>query len=322
MIVVPKAMQVEDADMIETHGLTKVFQQRTAVEALNLHVRSGEIYGFLGPNGAGKSTTARMLTTILTPTSGTATINGFDVVRKALDVRKQIAVIPQAHIMGYHLDVYQNIFIYLMFRGFSRREAHARTERALERFDLGALKRFRPHMLSQGQRRRVQVARALVSGAKAMFLDEPSVGLDPVVRQETWSCIREAREAGATVFLTTQMMEEAEALCSRVGLMYDGKLVLDGSVADLKSGMGVTRIELALQGLTPDNTEKIVQECKRLPFVKQVNVNAPMMEAVAEGTDVPVALILDLIKSHGASLVQLNIYPPTLEDIYLKVVRG
>nr|WP_245302994.1 ABC transporter ATP-binding protein [Symbiobacterium terraclitae] len=171
--------------VIEAQRLSKYYGQKAAVKNLDLHVHRGDVFGFLGPNGAGKSTTIRMLTTVIRPTSGTARINGFDIRRQPLAVRRQIAVIPQISTLGAHLDVYQNIMIYLLFRGFGYREARKRTDEAIERFGLGAVAGLRPHQLSGGYRRRVQVARALLSGASVLFLDEPSVGLDPVVRQET-----------------------------------------------------------------------------------------------------------------------------------------
>jgi len=308
--------------MIEVHGLCKVYGQKTAVKNLRLRVEKGDVFGFLGPNGAGKSTTIRMLTTIIRPTSGTALINGFDILRQPVDVRRQIAVIPQVSTLGVHLDVYQNILIYLLFRGHGYREARKRTDTAIERFGLQAVAHLRPHQLSVGFRRRVQVARALVSGARVLFLDEPSVGLDPVIRQETWNSITEARNMGVTIFLTTQVMEEAEALCNRVGLLFNGELVIDSPLNKLKARLGITRIEMSVAGLSAQAMEALLRKWRDDHLIVEGVQNLPRVTVLVRGDRAPLPEFIQSTLSWGGRLTRVDVRPPSLEDIYLHVVKG
>lgn len=306
--------------MIEILGLTKNYGMKKVVNNLYLSVHAGDVFGFLGPNGAGKTTTIRMLTTVIRPTEGTAVISGYDIVKDPLKVRQQISVIPQSSTLGVHLDTYENIRLYLMFHGFSSREASRRTEEALKRFDLTDYSRLRPHQLSGGLRRRVQVARALMVGARLLFLDEPSVGLDPVARRETWTWLGQARELGATIFLTTQVMEEAEALCTRVGLLLGGKLVLDGSLKELKNTFGKRQLEISIADISESLVRDITNSWIELNLADNIRGQYPNITAnIPSSTSI--THLLQTVAERGGRVTHLHMRPPSLEEIYLEVVR-
>lgn len=308
--------------VIVTESLTKVFGKRTVVDRIDLSVSPGEVFGFLGPNGAGKTTTIRMLTTVIPPTSGNAWVNGHSIREDPLSVRKSFAVIPQGHVIELHLDVYQNIRLYLMFHGYSAKEAARRTDEAIERFGLHSLRHHRADQLSGGQIRRVQVARALFVEKPILFLDEPTTGLDPLVKKETWERIREIRDRGTTIFLTTQSMEEAEALCTSVALIFNGKIVVQESVEELKRLVGVTKVEIGVRDLPGEKIPFVLGDYRGQPGVLAASMNASTLTALVEGNEPPVAAMIATVYRYGGSITTVNIERPTLEQVYLRIIKG
>jgi len=223
---------------IEVKDIVKKFGDFTAVNTISFEVKDGEIFGLLGPNGAGKSTLIRMMVTLLAPTAGTAIINGFDVVKKADDVRRSIGVIPQAMTSDLELTVYENLLIFAKLYGVPR---DTRTRLIGELLDAVELTQWADKPvknLSGGMRRRVEIARGLVHEPRVFFLDEPTTGLDPVSRTAVWGMLRKIKsQRDLTVLITTHYMDEADKLCDRIAIVDHGKLVALDSPAALKASI-------------------------------------------------------------------------------------
>jgi ABC-2 type transport system ATP-binding protein len=219
---------------IETHGLTKKFGDFTAVDHIDLGVGSGEIYGFLGPNGAGKSTTIRMLCTLLMPTSGTATIAGFDVGRDANEVRKRIGLVSEKLIMYTRLTAEQNMTFFGKLYGIDEAELKPKIRELLDMVQLTPFKDRSVGGFSSGMRQRMNVIRALIHDPEIIFLDEPTTALDPQSTKFVRDTILRLKKDGHTIILTTHIMEEADELSDRISIIDHGKIMATGSVAELK----------------------------------------------------------------------------------------
>jgi ABC-2 type transport system ATP-binding protein len=222
-------------DAIETHGLTKQFNRFTAVDHIDLNVRRGEIYGFLGPNGAGKSTTIRMLCTLLKPTSGTATVAGFDIDRDANEVRKRIGLVSEKLIMYTRLTAEQNLVFFGKLYGVDNSELKSRVEELLDMVKLMPFKDRSVGGFSSGMRQRMNVIRALIHDPEIIFLDEPTTALDPQSTKFVRDTILQLKAEGHTIILTTHIMEEADELSDRISIIDHGKLMATGTVAELKN---------------------------------------------------------------------------------------
>jgi ABC-2 type transport system ATP-binding protein len=227
------------ARAVEARGLTRRFGSLVAVDAIDLSVDEGEIFGLLGPNGAGKTTTIRMLITLLKPTAGSAQVAGHDVVRDAQEVRRSIGYVPQLLSADGTLTGYENVLVSARLYHLPPSERRPRIEAALERVGLADVAGHLVREYSGGMIRRLEVAAAMLHRPPVLFLDEPTVGLDPVARDTVWAHIRELRDVeGTTVLLTTHYMEEADELCDRVAIMDHGRIAASGSPGDLKAAIG------------------------------------------------------------------------------------
>ncbi len=227
--------------MIAVDGLTKNYGSIRAVEGITLAVDPGEVFGLLGPNGAGKTTTIKMLTTLSRPDAGTCIIDGIDVVRDPLSVKKRIGVVPQENNLDRELTAAENLVIYAMLHRVADRAA--KIERNLRMVDLWDRRDTLVAGFSGGMQRRLLLARALLPEPKVLFLDEPSIGLDPQIRRQMWDIIRKTRIEGRTVVITTHYIEEAEALCDRVGILRKGRLIAVDTPGNLKSCVGEYVVE-------------------------------------------------------------------------------
>jgi ABC-2 type transport system ATP-binding protein len=223
---------------IEATGLVRRFGDLVAVDGVDLVVEQGEIFGFLGPNGAGKSTIVRMLTTLLTPTAGSARVAGFDVVSQAGSVRRSIGVALQDAAIDPLMTGRELVRLQAVLHGIGRTEADARGDVLLDRVGLTAAADRRVGTYSGGMRRRLDLALALVHEPTVLFLDEPTTGLDPMSRLSLWEEVRRLNREGTTVFLTTQYLEEADELAGRIAIIDDGRIVREGEPAKLKEGVG------------------------------------------------------------------------------------
>ena len=226
-------------NVIETSLLTRRFGNLTAVDRMDLSVAAGEVFGLLGPNGAGKTTVVKMLTTLLPPTSGQATVAGFDVERRAARVRAEIGYVPQLVSVDGTLTAYENLLIFAKVYGVPRAERRARIAAALEFVGLEEAAHRQVRGYSGGMMRRLEIALAILHRPRVLFLDEPTVGLDPLARQAVWQHLRLlGQEYKMTIFLTTHFMEEADILCGRVAIMNLGRVAALGRPEDLKVSIG------------------------------------------------------------------------------------
>ena len=231
---------------IVVEGLERSFDEIHAVQGVDLEVAEGEIYGFLGPNGAGKTTTVRMLTTLLLPTGGCASVAGHDVVSEAPQVRRAIGVALQEAALDPLMTGRELIRLQATLHGLPTGEGKRRADDLLERVDLVDAGDRRVGTYSGGMKRRLDLAAALVHEPRVLFLDEPTTGLDPVSRKAIWEEVEALNREGTTVFLTTQYLEEADQLANRVGIIDNGKLVAEGTPAALKAEVGNPHLEVQL----------------------------------------------------------------------------
>jgi len=228
--------------VIELEGLTRTYGKIRAVDGLSLTIREGEVFGLLGPNGAGKTTAIKMMTTLSRPDAGNCRICGFDVVREPRKIRERIGVVPQENNLERELTARENLMIYSLLHRV--RDAERRIEENLRRVDLWDRRDSVVSVFSGGMQRRLLLARALLAEPAVLFLDEPSIGLDPQIRRQLLDSIRRTRIAGRTVVITTHYIEEAEALCDTVGILSRGKLIALGSPDQLKRSVGEYIVEL------------------------------------------------------------------------------
>jgi ABC-2 type transport system ATP-binding protein len=225
--------------VLETNALTRRFGENCAVDALTIAVEAGEIFGLLGPNGAGKTTTIKMLTTLLPPTSGNASVAGFDIAHHALGVRRVIGYVPQMVSADGSLSGYENLLIFAKLFDIPGSQRESRIREALSLLGLTEVGDRLVRQYSGGMIRRLEIAQSTLHRPRVLFLDEPTIGLDPVARRAVWHHIKRLRlDYGTTMFLTTHFMEEADTLCDRVAIMHVGRVAIIGTPAHLKASLG------------------------------------------------------------------------------------
>ncbi|WP_369139153.1 ATP-binding cassette domain-containing protein [Modestobacter versicolor] len=297
---------------IEVVGLTKRYPGGDApveaVRGIDLRVEAGQTYGFLGPNGAGKSTTIEMLCTIRNPTSGTARVAGFDVVRQRTEVRRRIGLVFQQQTLDQQLTAEQNLRFHADLYGLSRADADRRIGEVLEMVALTDRRRDPVLRFSGGMKRRLEIARGLVHAPQVLFLDEPTIGLDPQTRAAIWDYLRELRQrTEITVFVTTHYMDEAEH-CDRIAIMDHGQVVVEDTPEALKSSVGTDRIALR----TDDDELAIARIRERLGVEAGVHEGQVTL-AVAEGAHVVPRLFTEL----DVHILAVTVTRPSLDDVFL-----
>ncbi len=235
-------------EVIAVKNLTKKYKDFCAVKNLNLSINSGEIFGFLGPNGAGKTTTIRVLTALSKPSSGSIWVSGFDVEKEPSKVKKVIGVVQQHLTFDLDLNLRENMELHARLHHISSIERKQRIAELLEFVGLSEQSEKMVEELSGGMKKAAMIARALIHKPKVLFLDEPTVGLDVQVRRRMWDLIRSLSRNGTTVFLTTHYIEEAEALCQRVGIVNKGHLIALGKPSELRRTVGMVTVEILVDG--------------------------------------------------------------------------
>ncbi len=241
---------------VETRGLTRRFGDFTAVDSLDLSVKEGEVFGLLGPNGAGKTTTIKILTTLLPPTSGEAFIEGIDIVKRPSAVRRIVGYVPQMLSADASLTGYENLLIFGKLYEVPLDELKDRARKAIDRMGLSEFGDKLVRTYSGGMVRRLEIAQSALHRPKVLFLDEPTIGLDPLARRTVWDIISALRqEHGTTIFLTTHLMDEADILCDRIGIMNRSKLVALGSPRELKDRAGAETMDDAFIHFTGSSIE-------------------------------------------------------------------
>ena len=231
--------KVEAKPILETQSLTKHFKTLTAVDRVNISIQPGEMFGLVGPNGAGKTTVIKMLTTLLTPTSGTASVAGNDIVRHPAQVRRIIGYVPQLVSADGSITAYENLLIFAKLFHIPRSERKDRIREALAFMGLAEVADKLVHDYSGGMIRRLEIAESMLHRPRVLFLDEPTVGLDPIARKAVWEHIKRlCADYGTSILLTTHYMEEADTLCNRVAIMHLGRIATVGTPAELKASVG------------------------------------------------------------------------------------
>ena len=300
---------------IEVQDITKKFGDFTAVGGVSFSVEHGEIFALLGPNGAGKSTLIRILTTLIHPTSGTARINGHDVLEEADAVRRLIGVIPQAMTSDLELSVEENLSIYAKLYGVPRERRRRLMNELLEAVELTKWRDKPVKNLSGGMRRRVEIARGLVHEPRVFFLDEPTTGLDPVSRVSVWEMLRNLKQTrDLTVFLTTHYMDEADKLCDRIAIVDHGKLVALDSPMKLKASISGTNILETSFGRTPPGWE---ERLKALPEVETVSVRDNFFRIATRNGPATTMALLDAAAQINLPVHSLNVQSTTLDDVFV-----
>ena len=303
---------------IEVSSLSKSYGSVKAVENLELSVRPGQVFGFLGPNGAGKSTTIKLLTTLIPPTSGSMSILGIDAVKNPLQIRHKIGVVLQQPSYEPTLSVEKSFDKYGMMWNVPRDERKKRAEQLLIDFDLAGIRKRRNEDLSIGQRRRVQVAREFMHDMDLLFLDEPTVGLDPSARRSLLDYLKNKVSTGLTIFYTTHILTEAEYLCDHIAIMDRGKIVTVDTPDALKSKFGNEKtIKIRLGG--EKNITSLLSDIEgcRIDFDggTEITIRSTRSELV-------LLQVLQVLNSESVEIESLSAVPTSLEEIFLKMVRG
>lgn len=303
---------------IEVQGLQKVYRGNIkAIKDLSFAVPSGSIFGFLGPNGAGKSTAIKILVTLIEPTAGSAQIFGVDVVRHPKDIRRMIGYVPQELSADSSLTGYENLLLAAKLYDLARSDRDQRIAEILEMMDLMQRADNLIETYSGGMVRRLEIGQAMLHHPRLLFLDEPTIGLDPAGRALVWQQIRKLNhEEGMTIFLTTHYMEEAEALCSKIGIIDRGSLSAVGSPAELKEKVGVGTIRIFLhEAPLPD---KVCETFKAIPEACLAFPEAKTLEIKIADPAEHVTRILTLLKDLDLTISDMELSGPTLEDVFLK----
>jgi ABC-2 type transport system ATP-binding protein len=306
---------------VETAELTRNYGKVVAVDHVSFQVRGGEIFGFLGPNGAGKTTTIKMLTTLLRPTAGHASVLGFDVVSEGGKIRPRIGVVQQELSYEMALSVEGNMDLYGFLWNVPKKERRDKIELLLDKFGLKDGRKTGPQELSMGQRRRLQVAREFMHDCELMFLDEPTIGLDPQARRITLDFVREKVEGGMTVFFTTHIMEEAEYICDRIAIINNGRILALDTIDNIKrkfGGVSVIHLRVAdgKQGLN-HKLEKLAG-IERIVYPQQ---EGESLKVYAKDADAVLSQIIDIITSSGLHVEELRIKEPSLDDVFVQMIN-
>jgi ABC-2 type transport system ATP-binding protein len=298
---------------IVVEGLERAFDEVLAVQGIDLEVDEGEIYGFLGPNGAGKTTTVRMLTTLLLPTGGRASVAGHDVVSEARDVRGSIGVALQEAALDPLMTGRELIRLQATLQGIPPAEGRRRADSLLERVDLADAADRRVGGYSGGMQRRLDLAAALVHEPQVLFLDEPTTGLDPVSRKTIWEEVRALNDAGTTVFLTTQYLEEADQLADRVAIIDRGQIVAEGTPESLKTSIGNPHIRLQVEEGSIEEAERISAEIGTL--LPRADGRTILVEVAGGAAEIP--SVVRALDDAGIEVGALELVQPTLDDVFV-----
>jgi len=302
---------------IEVEGLVKQFKKGPrAVDGIDLHVDPGEIYGFLGPNGAGKSTTVLMLTTLLPPTAGAARVAGWDVATEGARVRESIGAALQEAALDPFLTAREHMRLQTALHGLPRDERERRGDELIERVGLADAAERKVGGYSGGMRRRLDLALSLVHKPRILFLDEPTTGLDPQSRASLWEEVeRLSKEDGVTVFLTTQYLEEADALAAPVGIIDDGKIVAEGTPAALKAEIGEPGLEVV--PADADRRDDMARVLERFGDGECVHHERGSLGVRLQGGDAALAGVVRALDAEGIGVASLQLHAPTLDDVFL-----
>ena len=314
--------------MIHARGLVQTFETRQgrqksevrAVDGVDIDVAEGEVVGFLGPNGAGKTTTLRMLTTLLKPTEGTATVAGYDVVKEAEQVRRSIGYVSQSGSTGGTARAGDEVMDHGMLYGLTSAQAKKRGQELFDQLDLDGLWTRQPKTLSGGQRRRLDIAMGLIHEPTLVFLDEPTTGLDPQARANLWTHIADLRSRrGATVFLTTHYLDEADQLSDRIIVIDHGKIVASDTPDNLKAQVSgdLVDLEVADPALVTTASEKLAAVIRAGGVDAEVEVEEGHVRGRVQRAGVVLPGLMRDLDQAGITLTSIEVRRPTLDDVFL-----
>ncbi|HSB47397.1 MAG TPA: ATP-binding cassette domain-containing protein [Candidatus Bilamarchaeum sp.] len=299
--------------IISIRNLTKKFGTLTAVDGISLEIKEGEIFGLLGPNGAGKTTTISMLVTMRKPTAGSATVNGFDVVRDADSTRRSIGIVFQDPSLDEELTAYENLELHAAMYGLPPSERGRRIREVAETVELTDRLRDLVKTFSGGMRRRLEIARGLLHYPKILFLDEPTIGLDPQTRKHVWDYIKKLKdEHGITVVMTTHYMEEADSLCDRIAIIDHGKIIADGTPSELKDSLGGDIVVIKSK-----EALKMKDAVKGIKWVKGAKMDDGAININVTQGEKRVAELVELAGKSGVQVLSVGMHKPTLDDVFL-----
>ena len=311
-------MSVVDDVVIRTEALTKVYPGGLkAVDALDLEVHRGEIFGLLGPNGAGKTTTAGMLTTRVIPTSGRAFVGGIDVVARPTAAKQVIGVVSQSNTLDRSLTVWENLYFHGRYFGMSAAISRQEADRLLAQFRLTERAGEKVAALSGGMAQRLMVARSIMHRPAILFLDEPTAGLDPQSRLALWEILGELHREGQTILLTTHYMEEADELCNRLAIIDRGNLLALGPPAELKRSTGADTVVTVTATGDLDMLAKVLED--EVPGAQQATRvdSTVVVEVQAQQGVLPI--VFSVAERHGFEVSDLSITEPTLETVFINL---
>ena len=300
---------------IDVRNIVKKFGDFTAVKGITFQVEAGEFFGLLGPNGAGKSTLIRMLTTLLPPTSGTALIHDFDIIKQADGVRRSIGVIPQAMTSDLELSVEENLLIYAKLYSVPREKRRRLIEDLLEAVELTQWRDKQVKNLSGGMRRRVEIARGLVHEPRIFFLDEPTTGLDPVSRVHVWEMLHRLKtQRELTVLITTHYMDEADKLCDRIAIVDHGELKALDSPMKLKASVpGKNMLEASFSDVTSSWEHTLAT----LPAVEEVTSHDNVFRLASSNGPMTTLALMEAANRSGITVNSLSVQSTTLDDVFV-----
>jgi ABC-2 type transport system ATP-binding protein len=293
--------------IVELQSLRKEFGDLTAVEGASFSISEGEVFGLLGPNGAGKTTTLHMLATLLRPTSGTARVNGYDIVREPAKVRKSIGMVFQEPSSDDLLTGYENLKLHALLYGVPRGVREKRIKEVLDLVDLWDRRNDLVKHYSGGMRRRLEIARGLLHNPKVLFLDEPTLGLDPQTREHIWQYIESlVAEQRISIIITTHYMDEADRLCDRIAIVDHGRLVVLDTPENLKRQLGGDIVRLEIK-------EPNLKAVEGLSYVKKVEVKGTSVFLTVTDAGAHIQEILSLI----GKVDMAELRPPSLDDVFM-----
>lgn len=305
----------DDTPTIQTHQLTRRFDDLVAVDSLNLEVRRGAIFGLLGPDGAGKTTTIRMLCAIMDPTEGRATVAGFDTRREAEQIKKRIGYMPQQFSLYGDLTVDENLIFFADIFGVRRSERDQDMQELLEFARLTRFRDRRAAHLSGGMQKKLALACTLIHRPQIIFLDEPTTGVDPVSRREFWDILTQLHLEGVTLFVSTPYMDEAER-CSRVALMFEGDVIVCDEPEQIKS-----LVEGDLLELRPDQLRHASTAIQGLPGVMEVQTYGDLLHVFVDDADRRAPAIRDALTGAGIDLHGIRQTRPRMEEAFISLIR-
>ena len=312
--------------IIKTDKLKKVFNFKQkgkskkveAVKGVSLSVKDGEIYGFLGPNGAGKTTTLRMLVTLLKPTSGHAQVVGYDLTKDSQEIRQNIGYVSQSGGTDLYSNAYSDLILQARLFGMDKKGSTIRANELVKKFDMESFADRKVSSYSGGQKRRLDLALGIAHKPKLLFLDEPTIGLDPQSRAHIWNEILKLRDDGMTVFFTTHYLDEADKYCDRLSIIDYGEIVAEGTVDELKSKISGDIITIGFRENIDNIYPRVEELVKAQPFTRGLTKAEKYIQIYVDGGDKVLPLIFRIFEDEKMHIETIELSKPTLDDVFLK----